>query len=55
MSLTDARSAEPRLWIRSAEVGGTSIGEWELNNILRVFIFQIILMFDFFLSKLIFC
>ena len=28
--------------------GGTSLGEWEHNNIFRVFIFQIILIFDFF-------
>ena len=34
--------------------GGTSLGEWEHNSILCVFIFQIILIFDFFLSKLIF-
>ena len=34
--------------------GGTSLGEWEHNNILCVFIFQITLIFDFFLSKLIF-
>ena len=35
--------------------GGTTLGEWEHNNILCVFIFQIILIFDyFFLSKLIF-
>ena len=59
MSWADARRPVPRLWIRSAEGGGgggrgTTLGEWEHNNILCVFIFQIILMFDvFFLSKLI--
>ena len=34
---TDARRPVPRLWIRSAEVrggGGTSLGEWEHNNIM---------------------
>ena len=31
---------------------GTSLGEWEHNNILRVFIFQIILIFDFFSFKI---
>ena len=59
MSWADARRPVPRLWIRSAEgmgAGGTTLGEWEHNNILCVFIFQIILIFDgfFFLSKLIF-
>ena len=61
MSWADARRPVPRLWIRSAEgVGagggwGTTLGEWEHNNILCVFIFQIILILDvFFLSKLIF-
>ena len=55
MSWTDARGPVPRLWIRSAEArGGTSLGKWEHNNILCVFIFQIILIFDFFLSKLVF-
>ena len=61
MSWADARRPVPRLWIRSAEGvgagggGGTTLGEWEHNNILCVFIFQIILIFDvFFLSKLIF-
>ena len=34
---TDARRPVPRLWIRSAKVGGggvgvTSLGEWEHNN-----------------------
>ena len=51
MSWTDARRPVPRLWIRSAEVwgvGGTSLGEWEHNNILCVFIFQIIVISDFF-------
>ena len=32
--------------------GGTSLGEWEHNNILCVFIFQIILIFDFFPFKI---
>ena len=32
--------------------GGTSLGEWEHNNILCVFIFQIILIFDFFSYKI---
>ena len=56
MSWTDAQRPVPRLWIRSAEVrGGRSLGEWEHNNTLCDFIFQIILIFDFFLlSKLIF-
>ena len=53
MSWTDARRPVPRLWIRSAEVRGgggggrigTSLGEWEHNNILCVFILQIILIF----------
>ena len=63
MSWTDARRPVPRLWIRSAEVrgvcvggggGGGSLGEWEHNNILCVFIFQIILIFDFFSFKIIF-
>ena len=31
---------------------GTSFGEWEHNNILCVFIFQIILIFDFFSFKI---
>ena len=31
---------------------GTSLGEWEHNNILCVFIFQIILIFDFFFQNL---
>ena len=30
--------------------GGTTLGEWEHNNILCVFIFQIILIFDVFFS-----
>ena len=53
MSWTDARRPVRRLWIRSAEVQGewTSLGEWEHNNILCVFIFQIILIFDFFSFK----
>ena len=49
MSWADARRPVPRLWIRSAEgvgAGGTTLGEWEHNNILCVFIFQIILIFD---------
>ena len=58
MSWADARRPVPRLWILSAEgvgAGGMALGEWEHNNILCVFIFQIILIFDvFFLSKLIF-
>ena len=58
MTWADARRPVPRLWIRSAEgvgAGGTTLGEWEHNNILFVFIFQTILIFDvFFLSKLIF-
>ena len=56
MSWTDERRPVPRLWIRSAEVrgegGGTSSGEWEHNNILCVFIFQIISIFDFFSFKI---
>ena len=51
MSWVDARRPVPRLWIRSAEgvgAGGTMLGEWEHNNILCVFIFQIILIFDVF-------
>ena len=32
--------------------GGTSLGEWEHNNTLCVFIFQIILIFDFFSFKI---
>ena len=51
MSSADARRPVPRLWIRSAEgvgAGGTTLGEWEHNNILSVFIFQIILIFDVF-------
>ena len=61
MSWTDARHPIPRLWIHSAEVRGgggeggewgTSFGEWEHNNILCVFIFQIILIFDFFSFKI---
>ena len=54
MSWADARRPVPRLWIRSAGggggggAGGTTLGEWEHNNILCVFIFQIILIFDFF-------
>ena len=32
--------------------GGESLGEWERNNILCVFIFQIILIFDFFSFKI---
>ena len=55
MSWADARRPVPRLWIRSAEgVGaeGTTLGEWEHNNILCVFIFQIILIFDFFSFKI---
>ena len=50
MSWADARRPVPRLWIRSAEgvgVGETTLGEWE-HNILCVFIFQIILIFDVF-------
>ena len=35
--------------------GGTSLGEWEHNNILCVFIFQIILIFDFFFSLKLIC
>ena len=59
MSWTDARRPVPRLWIRSAEVRGggegeTSLGEWEHNNILRAFIFQIILIFDFFFFQTLF-
>ena len=59
MSWTDARGPVP-LWIRSAEVrvggggGGTSLGEWEHNNILCVFIFQISLIFDFFFFQIYF-
>ena len=48
MSWADARCPVPRLWIRSAEgvgAGGTTLGEWEHNNI---FIFQIILIFNVF-------
>ena len=51
MSWADTRRPVPRLWIRSAEgvgAGGTTLGEWEHNNILSVFIFQIILIFDVF-------
>ena len=51
MSWADARRPVPRLWIRSAEgvgAGGTTLGELEHNNILCVFIFQIILIFDVF-------
>ena len=51
MSWADARRPVPRLWIRSAEgvgAGGTTLGELEHNNILYVFIFQIILIFDVF-------
>ena len=51
MSWADARRPVPRLWIRSAEgvgAGETTLGEWEHNNILCVFIFQIILIFDVF-------
>ena len=53
MSWTDARRPVPRLWIRFAEVsggggGGGSLGKWEHNN----FIFQIILIFDFFSFKI---
>ena len=58
MSWADARHPVPRLWIRSAEgvgAGGTTLGEWEHNNILYVFIFQIFLIFDVFFSfKIIF-
>ena len=53
MSWADARRPVPRLWIRSAEgvgAGGTTLGEWEHSNILCVFIFQIILIFDVFFS-----
>ena len=53
MSWADARRPVPRLWIRSAEgvgAGGTTLGEWEHNNILCVFIFQIIFIFDVFFS-----
>ena len=53
MSWADARRPVPRLWIRSAEgmgAGGTTLGEVEHNNILCVFIFQIILIFDVFFS-----
>ena len=32
LSWTDARRPVPRLWIRSAEVRGTSLGEWKHNN-----------------------
>ena len=32
--------------------GGTTSGEWEHNNILCAFIFQIILIFDFFSFKI---
>ena len=52
MSWADAWRPVPRLWIRSAEgvgAGGTTLGEWE-HNILCVFIFQIILIFDVFFS-----
>ena len=28
----DARHPVPRLWIRSAEIRGTSLGDWEHNN-----------------------
>ena len=55
MSWTDARRPIPRLSIRFAEFrgeGGGSLGEWEHNNILCVFIFQIILIFDFFSFKI---
>ena len=59
MSWTDAWRPVPRLWIRSAEVRGgggggrgASLGEWEHNSIFRVFIFQIILIFDFFSFKI---
>ena len=39
--------------LRFGEVGeGTSLGEWEHNNTLCVFIFQIILIFDFFSFKI---
>ena len=49
MSWTDVRRPVARLWIRFAEVrGGASLGEWEHNN----FIFQIILIFDFFSFKI---
>ena len=54
MSWADERRPVPRLWIRSAGGGGggTTLGEWEHNNILCVFIFQIILIFDFFSFKI---
>ena len=55
MSWADARRPVPRLWIRSAEgvgAGAKTLGEWEHNNILCVFIFQIILIFDFFSFKI---
>ena len=51
MSWADARRPVPRLWIRSAEgvgAGGNDFRRREHNNILCVFIFQIILIFDVF-------
>ena len=55
MSWADARRpyrgygyAPLRGWGRGG--GGTTLGEWEHNNILCVFIFQIILIFDVFFS-----
>ena len=40
--------------LRGVGAGGTTLGEWEHNNILCVFIFQIILIFDFFSFKIYF-